>query len=291
VYVKARPRSKCGVCDLKGKYNVLLERYQKACRRFIGGCVFMGAMFLGGQMKLELHDLTVSYNRHPAIHHVSGVFAGGSLTAIAGPNGAGKSTLLKAIAGIMKPSTGKIVLDGFKPADIAYLPQAAEIARDFPLTVLQLAVTGYWAQKGASGKISQELQDKAKYALASVGLTEFENRSLASLSAGQFQRLLFARLILQDAKIILLDEPFTAIDGETMSKLLEIIHNWHGEGRTVICVLHDLRQIRDHFPECVLLARKCVAWGETKTVLQNENLFSAKLFHEAWREDAEVCEA
>ena len=240
---------------------------------------------------MKLEDLTVSYNRHPAIHHVSGVFTGGTSTAIVGPNGAGKSTLLKAIAGIMTPSTGRIIFEDIAPGEIAYLPQAAEINRDFPLTVLQLVASGYWQRGGSYGKISREKREQAKYALARVGLAEFEERNIGTLSAGQFQRVLFARLIVEDGKLILLDEPFTAVDAETTAKLMDIISGWQLEKRTIICVLHDINQIRDNFPNCLLLARKCVAWGESGATLTNDNLFNAKLFHEAWRDNAKVCEA
>ena len=240
-------------------------------------------------MSVKLVDLTVSYNRHPAIHHISGSFPSGSLTAVTGPNGAGKSTLLKAIAGILRPSTGHIEFSAIKANEIAYLPQAAQINRDFPLTVLQMAVTGYWAKTKGVSNINMGLRERAKYALATVGLTEFEDRFIGSLSSGQFQRVLFARLLLQDAKLILLDEPFTAIDSDTTTKLLEIIKNWHKEKRTVICVLHNLNHISGIFPECLLLARQCISWGKSKTVLAEENLFKAKLFHEAWQERAEAC--
>jgi zinc/manganese transport system ATP-binding protein len=242
-------------------------------------------------MPVKLINLTVSYSRHPAIHHISGEFASASLTAVVGPNGAGKSTLLKAIAEIMRPSTGHIEFGEIAADEIAYLPQAAQINKDFPLTVLQMVTLGYWAKTKGLHSISAQLREKAKYALATVGLSEFEERYIGTLSAGQFQRLLFARLMLQDAKLILLDEPFTAIDSETTAKLLEIIKTWNREKRTVICVLHDLNQVHANFPDCLLLARKCISWGKTKTVLAEENLFKAKLFHEAWQENAELCKA
>lgn len=251
----------------------------------------MAVMLMGGTMTVELKDLTISYNRHPAIHHISGSFAEGSLTAVAGPNGAGKSTLLKGIAGILKPNDGEIIFHGLKKSDIAYLPQAAEIKRDFPLSILQFIITGFWRHANGFGGISKELREKAKLALASVGLAEFENRSIGSLSTGQFQRALFARLILQDAKLILLDEPFSAVDTDTTAKLMAIIRGWHLEKRTIICVLHDLAQIRENFPDCVLIARKCIAWEPTSAALDPEKLFKTKLFHEAWRDNAGACEA
>lgn len=242
-------------------------------------------------MSVELKDLTISYNRHPAVHHLSGTFPAQSLTAIVGPNGAGKSTLLKAIAGVLKLSTGEIVLNGITHEEIAYMPQVTDIDADFPLNVLQFVCTGYWRASHAFGGIDKAKREAAKFALARVGLSEFDNRPINTLSTGQFQRMLFARVIVQDAKLILLDEPFSAVDSETTSRLIDIVKTWNQEGRTIIAVLHDLEQVRKFFPQCLLLARKCISWGESNSVLTNDNLFSAKLFHEAWQDNAEVCQA
>lgn len=227
---------------------------------------------------VTLQNVTLSYNRHPAVHHISGTFAAGSLTAIAGPNGAGKSTLLKAIAHITQPDEGHITINSTESQRIAYLPQAADIQRDFPCTLLHLVTTGFWYSAGALRAITSPMKQQARDALAQVGLRGLESRDIASLSAGQFQRALFARLLVQDASLILLDEPFNAIDESTTNHLLHIIENWHKEGRTVICVLHDLDQIRAHFPECLLLARECIAWGNTKQTLHPENLLGARFF-------------
>src|SRR5262249_28762700 len=147
-----------------------------------------------------LSNVTVSYARHPAVHHVSGTFAQGSLTAIAGPNGAGKSTLLKAIAGILAPDEGSIHIEG--AARVAYLPQANELQRDFPLNVQTLIATGYWQKTGAFGAITPAMKQAVSQALVEVDLAGFETRSLSHLSAGQFQRVLFARLLIQDAPLI-----------------------------------------------------------------------------------------
>jgi zinc/manganese transport system ATP-binding protein len=234
---------------------------------------------------VTLENLTLSYDRHPAVHHLSGEFATGSLTAVTGPNGAGKSTLLKGIAGIVAPEEGRISTTG----TLAYLPQAVELQRDFPLTILQMVTTGFWNQSGSFKAITRTQKAKAVEALHMVGLAGLEHRQLSGLSAGQFQRALFARLLLQDASLILLDEPFAAIDTNTMAKLLEIIQVWHKEGRTVICVLHDFEQIRQHFPQCLLLARKCIAWGDSHDTLQPERLMNASFFHQAWPQQPKMC--
>ncbi len=238
---------------------------------------------------VTVSNLTLSYDRHPAVHHMDGVFEAGSLTAIAGPNGAGKSTLLKAIAGMLVPSEGRIVLE-CALRDIAYMPQAMEMEKDFPVSVLQMVCTGFWKQGGGFAAIDKAQKQAARNALATVGLSGFEHRQLGTLSAGQMQRALFARLLLQDAKLILLDEPFSAVDAETTEKLMEIIMRWHKEGRTIICVLHDLEHIRQHFPQCLLMARDCIGWGKSHDVLEKANLQRTRQFHEAWQETPEICQ-
>lgn len=238
---------------------------------------------------LSLDNLTVCYDRHPAVHHLSGAFPDGSLTAIVGPNGAGKSTLLKAIMGLLPTTTGRIDRVALTRSDIAYLPQQAQIDRQFPITVLDVVLLGHWQRIGVLGGVTAGLQAKAVAALAAVGLADFQRRSIRSLSAGQFQRVLFARMLLQDARLILLDEPFTAIDARTTADLLDVVRGWHAEQRTVIAVLHDLEQVRTHFPETLLLARSGIAWGQTAQVLTPDNLRRARRMAEAWDESAPPC--
>lgn len=237
---------------------------------------------------IALENLTVTYNRHPAVHHVSGSLARGSLTAIAGPNGAGKSTLLRAIMDELKPAEGAI-RRAVPSRDYGYLPQAADINRRFPVSVIDTVVTGAWKRAGAFGGISRAEREKASEALVAVGLEGFEARPIGSLSAGQFQRTLFARLLLQDASVIILDEPFTAIDSRTTQDLIDIVLRWHGEGRTVVAVLHDHEQVRAHFPQTLLIARELIGWGPTDEVMTHENLKRARALAERWDENAPVC--
>jgi zinc/manganese transport system ATP-binding protein len=238
---------------------------------------------------LTLDNLTVTYDRHPAVHHVRGSFARGSLTAVAGPNGGGKSTLIKSIMGELRPADGSVT-HKLTRSEIGYLPQAAEINRRFPITVLDTVLLGSWKTTGAFGLIGRKDRQQANEALAAVGLVGFEARPIGSLSAGQFQRVLFARLLVQDAQVILLDEPFTAIDARTTEDLIGVVRRWHGEGRTVIAVLHDLDQVRRHFPQTLLIARELIGWGPTGTVLTEANLSKARMLSESWDEDAAICE-
>jgi len=238
---------------------------------------------------IRLDDLTLGYRRHPAVHHVNGRFEPGSLTAITGPNGAGKSTLLKGIAGELSPLSGQIRLEGLRPRDIAYLPQIAEIERRFPVSVLDLVSLGAWRRAGLFGAVKGADLALAHRAVETVGLGGFEDRPIGTLSGGQLQRALFARMLVQDARVILLDEPFAAIDTGTTADLLAILQRWHGEGRTVIAVLHDDAIMRAHFPETLLLARECVAWGPTADALKPEHMLAARRMCEAFHDDAAVC--
>ncbi|WP_051012119.1 metal ABC transporter ATP-binding protein [Liberibacter crescens] len=227
---------------------------------------------------ITLHDLTLAYLRQPAVHHVNGSFLAGELSAIAGPNGAGKSTLLKAIAGILPIHEGSIEFHQFTRKDIAYLPQSAELELDFPINLLQIVASGFWKETKSFGQVTRAQREKSLKALHTVGLQGFEKRTLDNLSAGQVQRALFARLLVQDAQIILLDEPFTAIDAATTEVLLKITRNWHVEKRTVICVLHDFEQIRKHFTNCLLMACESIAWGKPCDVLTTQNLLRCSFY-------------
>ncbi len=239
---------------------------------------------------LQFRNLTLGYERHPAVHHLTGTVADGTLLAVIGPNGAGKSTLLKGIVGVLRPLDGAIERAHAGKEDVAYLPQIAEIDRSFPITVYDLVAMGLWRRAGLFGGISKRQRDEIEKAISAVGLEGFEGRTIGTLSGGQMQRALFARLLLQDARLILLDEPFTSLDAKTISDLLDLIHRWHGERRTILIVLHDLDLARAQFPETLLLAREAVAWGRTEEVLTAENLLKARQMCEAFDRHAEVCE-
>jgi zinc/manganese transport system ATP-binding protein len=239
---------------------------------------------------LTVHDLTAGYDRHPAVHHLGFALAPGSLTAIVGPNGAGKSTLLKALAGVL-PVMGGRVAHGPQVRRVAYLPQQAEIDRSFPVTVRDTVAMGLWHEVGPWRPLGRARWARCDAALAAVGLQGFERRTLDTLSGGQFQRVLFARLMLRDAQLLLLDEPFAAVDAPTVDALLAVVHRWQAEGRTVLVVLHDLQQVRRHCPQTLLLAREAVAFGATAEVLSPAHLARAAALHEAFDDAAAPCVA
>jgi zinc/manganese transport system ATP-binding protein len=209
---------------------------------------------------IEIRNLTLAYQGHPAVHHLSGAFEAGSLTAIVGPNGAGKSTLLAALSGQKGGIEGTI--------DLAPAIQT---------------------ELGSFRPVSVEIRARASEVLAAVGLIGFERRYIGELSVGQLQRVLFARLLMQDAQIILLDEPFNALDTRTAEDLLGVVLNWHRQARTVIAVLHDIDMVREYFPQTLLLAREVIAWGRSAEVLTPENLKRARQTAEYWDDRAPWC--
>lgn len=225
---------------------------------------------------IDLENLSVAYGEQLAVEDLTGNFSPGSLTAVVGPNGAGKSSLLRAMAGILRPRTGRISCAASATNQLAYLPQQSDLNRDFPITVGELVALGGWRSFGAFRRPPQHLAGRMAEAITATGLEGFTHRRVADLSVGEFQRALFARLLLQDANVILLDEPFAAVDARTTEDLLQLIKRCHQGGRTVISVLHDLDQVRDHFPSALLLARSCIAWGETSAVLTKDNLGRAR---------------
>lgn len=238
---------------------------------------------------VAFEDYSLGYNRSPAVMSLQTKIDRGSLTAVVGPNGAGKSTLLKGMVGTLRPLSGHMSFGTIETKDISYLPQQAEVDRSFPISVQELVAMGLWREVGAFGRVKRSHNVKIAEALASVGLEGFEKRAIGSLSGGQVQRALFARLLLQDSPLVLLDEPFNAIDAGTTADLIAVIKRWHVEGRTVLAVLHDIEAVRSHFPNTLLLARELVAHGPTDQVLTAENQFRARQMCEACSGPPHTC--
>lgn len=239
-------------------------------------------------MTIKINNLTLAYEHHPAVHHLTATIHEGSLLAIVGPNGAGKSTLLNALAGLTSVTSGSI--EGLDSRNVAYLPQQSLIDKSFPLPVEQLVATSLWQNTGFSKSLCYEQQRQCAAAIAAVGLDGFEHRMINTLSGGQLQRALFARVLLQDQPIVLLDEPFNAIDAKTVADLTLVIKRWHKNKRTVVMVTHDLEHVRLHCPQTLLLARECIDYGTTHKVLTPENLQRAKQMCETFDDHARWCE-
>jgi zinc/manganese transport system ATP-binding protein len=258
----------------RDRLAVGIDRGRGALQRYFDGGFAPGTERTAASGIL-VSDLTLSYQATPVIEGVTVEFPRLSMTAVIGPNGAGKSTLLKAIAGVLRPRSGHIDYEGGSPREIAYLPQSDEIDRSFPISVGEFVALGHWRGFGAFRPAADGTVAEMRHALDTVGLAAVAEQPIAALSVGQFRRALFARLMLQRARTLLLDEPFAAVDMTTTADLLRLIERWHSEGCTVIAVLHDLDQVRAHFPRAVLLARRCIASGETATVLTQQNLSRA----------------
>lgn len=240
---------------------------------------------------IALHNLTVSYHRLPAIHHISAAFGEGESWAICGPNGAGKSTLLKAIVGLEKGDTGSIQFAGFARDQIAYLPQLAEVDRSQPMNVFELTALGLWYEIGSFGGVSRTQRSRILRALEKTGMQDFAKRQIGELSNGQFQRVLFSRMLVQDARFLLLDEPFNAIDEQTTKVLLAILSGCLKEqGQGVIAVLHDYAQVRANFDHTLLIAREKIASGKTENVLNEVNIAQAMAFHQDILDSKNWCE-
>lgn len=238
-------------------------------------------------MNIQLNNLTLAYERHPAVHHLSATIPQGVWLAIVGPNGAGKSTLLDTMAGLRPIQEGSI--EGLDADKMAYLPQQTQLDKSFPISVYELVATGLWAQLGYSKSLSQQQHKQCNQAIVAVGLEGFEHRMINTLSGGQLQRSLFARVLLQNQPIILLDEPFNAIDAKTLCDLTDVIKQWHRNNQTIIMVTHDLNYVQTHCPTTLLLARECIDYGKTKEVLTKDNLHRARQLSEAFDEHASWC--
>ncbi|MEF7613090.1 ATP-binding cassette domain-containing protein [Aquincola sp. MAHUQ-54] len=209
---------------------------------------------------VRLDAVEVAYGAASAVGPVTGIFERGQLHAIVGPNGAGKSSLLGALAGHL-PAAGCITIASDLRDRIGWLPQRTQIDRSFPIQVDDFAALGLWPRIGAFGAVGVPHRRAIDGALTRLGLQGLQRRLIGELSTGQFQRLLFARLCLQDARLLLLDEPFTALDERTATDMLALLHEWQREGRTVIAVLHEHAVVHDHFTNMLLLARQPMAWG------------------------------
>lgn len=196
-------------------------------------------------MALEFCNLHIGHNRHAIAGPMNLCVPKGALVALLGPNGAGKSTLLRTLVGDIAPATGSV--SSQSASTIAYLPQSTTLLRDAPILVRDIVAMGLWGKLGAFGKPCRHDQDGVDAALEMVGLSAHSNKSIGDLSGGQIQRALFARLAVQDCDVILLDEPFAALDDDSQTDMLAVVKAWHAQGKTVIAAVHDV-EVAQHFP-------------------------------------------
>lgn len=238
---------------------------------------------------VTLENVTAGYDRHPAVHHLDLEIFAGDMLAVVGPNGSGKTTLLRLIAGDLKRMEGRLSLPSAANCRIAYLPQLNRTDREFPITVADLVASGLWHETGAIRGLDAGQRRRVLDALEGVGLAACARRLIGSLSGGEFQRVRFAQLMLQDAALVLLDEPFAGVDATTIGMLLPLLERWNAQGVTIVAVLHELDVVRHWFPRTLLLARHLVAVGPTAQVLTDANWQQAAGLSAAVWESATWC--
>lgn len=225
---------------------------------------------------IEVHDLTVSYLHRPVLWDIDFTLPSGKIVSIVGPNGAGKSTLLKAMMDLIPVSSGFVKVYGQplreKRAVVAYMPQREEVDWDFPISVREVVVMGRAGRLPFYGRPSRSDYEIADKAIADVGMEGFATRQIGQLSGGQQQRVFLARALCQDAAVYLMDEPFAGVDAATESAILTLLQKLRDEGKTVVCVHHDLNTVIDYFDWVLLLNLRLVAIGPTPEVFTTDNL-------------------
>ncbi|MEI6873100.1 MAG: metal ABC transporter ATP-binding protein [Verrucomicrobiota bacterium] len=228
---------------------------------------------------LQVEDLTVSYRRIPALHHVGFSLSCGSAVGVLGPNGAGKSTLLKALAGLLPSETGVITFHGRQMRganqEFAYLPQRETVDWDFPTTVRGVVEMGRYLRLRWWGRFAEEDQVAVDAALAAMQMTELQDRQISALSGGQQQRVFLARALAQEAHVLLLDEPFTGLDQPSQEGLKLVFRQLREQGKLLLISHHDLASVPELFDQILLLNGELLAAGPVKEVFTQENLTRA----------------
>jgi ABC-type Mn2+/Zn2+ transport system ATPase subunit len=225
---------------------------------------------------LLIKDLTVSYDRIPAIHHLDLDLVCGHCIGLLGPNGAGKTTLIKALTGLVPIETGSVKIKGHdaknRTGQIAYLPQRGLIDWDFPITVRGMVEMGRFAKLGGWGLFSDQDHAIVAEALRVSRLESLADRQISALSGGQQQRAFLARAYAQQAEFYLLDEPFNGLDTNAQNDLRDILRTMVKQGKLVLVSHHDLKSVPELFDQVILLNGELVAFGSLETAFTPENI-------------------
>lgn len=226
--------------------------------------------------RMRTVDLSIHFEDRSALEGVNLEFRPGEMTALVGPNGAGKSTLLKALAGILAPTHGEVLLNdaplGKPNAAIAYIPQRSDVDWKFPISVLDVAAMGRSLHAPRLFPVPGRDRQDALAALAEVGMRRLAAVQIGALSGGQQQRVFIARALLQDATVFLLDEPFTGVDAPTQTLVVAILGKLCAAGKTIVFATHDLAMAGHAADRCILLNRRVIAAGAPGAVLTAANL-------------------
>jgi manganese/zinc/iron transport system ATP- binding protein len=225
---------------------------------------------------LDIHDVTVAYQRKPVLWDVDLVIHKPQLVAVVGPNGAGKSTLIKTVLGLLPMASGSVRIFG-KPVAavrkrVGYVPQRESVDWDFPVSVLDVVLMGTYGQLGWFRRPGKAERTWAHQCLAKVGLLDYERQQIGQLSGGQQQRVFLARALAQRADVYFMDEPMAGVDAATERIIFELLAELRQEGKTIIAVHHDLRTVPEYFDYVALLNVRLVASGPVATTFTPENL-------------------
>jgi len=274
--VWTRLERNCGAVDYIGSVNV---DPNKPKNDFIVNPVELQAGGLGAsslESAIEVSDLTVAYHRKPVLWEINLSVPRGVLGGIVGPNGAGKSTLIKAMLDLVPRLSGSVRMQGRELADIrhriAYVPQRESVDWDFPATVLDVVLMGLYREIGWFRRTRRLHRERAMRALEQVGIAELSKRQISQLSGGQQQRTFLARALVQSSDVLLLDEPFAAVDAATEQSIIEVLREQRDLGKTLLVVHHDLHTVPQYFDYVLLLNVHSVAWGPLQDVFTEENL-------------------
>jgi manganese/iron transport system ATP-binding protein len=228
---------------------------------------------------LLVDNLTVAYDRQIVVHDMSMQVAAGESVALIGPNGAGKSTFIKAVLGLVPIHSGAVQVLGRPSVDmrrhIAYVPQHDHLDPQFPITVQQVVMMGRYRAIGWFRRPGRDDREATANALRQVGLADRAHDSFGTLSGGQRQRVLIARAVAQDAKLLLLDEPFNGVDSTTQDVLLEVLSSLRSSGAAVVMATHDLSVAHLACGHACVLNRHLVAFGPIGTTLDTDALVAA----------------
>lgn len=231
---------------------------------------------MADDLAIWVEDLTVAYDESAVLWDVDVEVPKGALMAIVGPNGAGKTTLIRSILGLTKPAAGRITIDGRPSSEakrlVGYVPQRGTVDWDFPTTVLDVVIMGRYGALGWLKRPGRRERDLALEALDQVGMQEFASRHISELSGGQQQRVFLARALVQNASVYLMDEPFQGVDAATEKAIVELLRGFKAEGKTVVCVHHDLQTVEEYFDQVLLLNVRRIDSGPVSEVFHSENL-------------------
>ncbi|MDR5866786.1 metal ABC transporter ATP-binding protein [Halomonas koreensis] len=219
--------------------------------------------------RLQLHDLQLARGGQTVLEHLDGRFQDGAVTALIGANGAGKSTLIAAIMGMLAPVAGRVECRVPKER-CAWLPQQLALDLSFPMSVEELIMTGTWPSHGAFKGYCGPHYRRGREIMARLGISRLAHRQLGELSGGQRQRALLGRTLMQEAELLLLDEPFANVDGETVEVLMEVLRDMAREGATLLVVLHDMEQLARLADDVLLLSGGHGRWVSPESLLERQ---------------------